>query len=771
MGRLSSCILLLAVARQLARCEDPPGQKPWWEEEAGEAEAAAQAEGKHLPKRNTKPPPYDGYEFVNWDCVGIKDPIVDWDVAYQWVIDGLNGVFNFTEVDAAALPAEGEHSLYILPAPVMEALQTNTEKVRAECPLGFLYFVTLYTYHMFFTTNFANNAGVRQAEVLGEELKRYPFFVIAGARWPTYYALNSFSYIHRPQNDKAANVSLCTDVRGESGVDWAAVLEAAKGWATDQLAGHEPGAGDQEHGMALKAASDVVYKDPKGKGAIAQIECPFGFVFLCTTQVLAAAVRLTGAFEAWGRALDRILAELPYFSIAGSGWPTYSMLAFFSSLSKGTELPLMREFQADVHRWGGVHPNTKRFRQYGDLRLGKADLIGPWGLHPEGVAYVDTLSKHSVRDWLKDLMRQGVSRPRPVIMEALEAVSSVVQARGNPAYLECGFSGISEQMCADRGCAWVADAPSRSEAACRKKLPERKTVGVTFVWGEKWAPLVPLFVGWMVKLQVAVVMVAMGEACRNACEAAVAAHGGPIASGVACWDPLKGDDKLDKRRVDRGSILQRHAMVHLLLHMGVDAFAFDFDTFWFSDPRRFFEQTAQEHDADVLMVRHLDADCLNMGMLYIRASSRTASWYRKYLGWLHQHPYEREQRGANSLLNFTKQSVSFPPADRPPVKAVSLDDESEFSSSRGGWLGDWSKLKFFHWVNPRETTIQWSDIKVSDIKALYEAALDPGTNVGRSGGNLATLMVNAPRDSPLHLGKELMNSMRIDRTPERFECW
>jgi len=212
-------------------------------------------------------------------------------------------------------------------------------------------------------------------------------------------------------------------------------------------------------------------------------------------------------------------------------------------------------------------------------------------------------------------------------------------------------------------------------------------------------------------------------------------------------------------------------MVHLLLHMGIDALAFDFDTFWFSDPRRYLEKKAEENNADVLMVRHLDADCFNMGMLYIRASSRAAAWYRKYLSWLHQHPYEREQRGANALLEFTNQKVSFPPKDSPPVKAASLDDENEFSSSRGGWLGDWSKLKFFHWVNPMQTSVQWSSIKVTDIKALYEAALDPSTDILLSGGNLAHLMAQAPRDSPLRAGKEIMNSMAIDVPPVRQECW
>ena len=41
--------------------------------------------------------------------------------------------------------------------------------------------------------------------------------------------------------------------------------------------------------------------------------------------------------------------------------------------------------------------------------------------------------------------------------------------------------------------------------------------------------------------------------------------------------------------------------------------AFDFDTFLFEDPRHHLETMAGTLQADVLVARHLDADCLNMG--------------------------------------------------------------------------------------------------------------------------------------------------------------
>eukprot|EP00913_Durusdinium_trenchii_P011810 g11092.t1 len=132
---------------------------------------------------------------------------------------------------------------------------------------------------------------------------------------------------------------------------------------------------------------------------------------------------------------------------------------------------------------------------------------------------------------------------------------------------------------------------------------------------------------------------------------------GGFGSGlVTCWDPFLEEDSSGLEN-EHGSILQRHAMIHLLLHLGVDVLAFDFDTFWFQDARAYLEEIADHKKADVLMTKHLDSDCLNMGLLYIRSSAQTAKWYTKYFAWLHLHPYEDEQRGMNALLGFTKQKA------------------------------------------------------------------------------------------------------------------
>jgi len=704
--------------------------------------------------KDPEPPGYSWPAFTNWDCVGAKAGLVDWDALYALVLQGFKGETGVPQ--------------FVLPEAMIVVLSQQGQRAFRECPLGTLYFAVLYTYELIGSSSEGQTA-VQQAENLKAMLRRFPFFVIAGTRWPTFEALNHFSHLHQPQNPKAAKQTLCEGVKGASGINWDSVLMAAKSWSDDQLRGLEPGEGDLHgNGQALKAAADQVYRDPAGAGSSAQDECPFGFLFLCTTQVLAAAMRLTGSFEPWARALDKMLAELPFFSIAGSYWPTFRMLAMFSSLSKGDEGVALGNFQADIYRWGGSHPQSKRFRQYGDLRLSEEELC-PLGRNEEGWKAVDQLVILPAETWYSSA--RHIEGARPIVREALDAVVSTVRAAAFPGRSECGHSGIGEEACQARGCRWglPQEQGYGPRPWCRRPMPARKVVGVTFVWGEKWAAVVPRFVAWAAKLSLSVIIVAMGEACRRACQIATMSLGNAGANGIACWDPLKFS--AGGSRGERGSILQRHAIVHMLLHLGIDALAFDFDTFLFEDPRPRLEALADAEGADVLMTRHLDADCLNMGLIYIRASSRSAKWYSLYLDWLHQHPFEREQRGANAMFGFTGQKVSFMPKGMPKLKAVSLDDANEFASSRGGWLGDWSKLRFFHWVNPASTHVNWSEIKVSDLKALYEAALHHSTDLSAAGHSLARILGAATADDFLRPVRDLMDSMVVPEAPVRQPCW
>lgn len=705
-----------------------------------------------------QPPSYTWPAFANWDCVASAE-VVEWDKLHSELVD-----------DFRAAQAPGAKRLSV-PRHVIPAMHKSLSDMREECPLGSLYLLVLYTYEV--VAEVGGKEAVMQAEVLIEELRRYPFFIIAGSRWPTYEALNHFSHLHASVTDKG-KVTSCQqahDLPNSSGVNWAKLLEVSNGWAKQQLEGLEPGEGNQGFEALIKEASDLMFEE-HDRSDIAQQECPFGFLFFCVTQAQAAAVRLTGSFTHWARMVDRMLSQLPYFGISASKWPTFSVLAMFASMSKGggSDSLSLGNFQADVHRWGLVHPQTKRFRQYGDLRLTQLELC-PLGRDPKAWKSVDQLAETSYEIWYEAIWSRRASDQRPVYKEAFDAIMTVVRNMYFMGGAECGFSGITEDGCNARGCRWEKPAANaeRSVPWCLRPGIKRKLVLVTFVWGEQWASLVPRFIAWAAKLRLGVVVVAMGEACRRACRTAASVVGG--SGAVACWDPLHFNRKSGSSNAENGSILQRHAMVHLLLHLGIDALAFDFDTFFFADPRPRLEAIAAETGADVLMTRHLDADCLNMGLLYLRASARTAEWYSRYLDWLHQHPYEREQRGANTLLGFTKQKVSFRPRDLPQVKTVALDDFNEFASSRGGWLGDWSKLIFFHWVNPMQTHMHWRDIKISDLQALYDGALHPAVDIWNAGGSFASLLQTTDKFGMFKGLRDMMESMAVKEAPPRQKCW
>ncbi|CAK0792209.1 unnamed protein product, partial [Prorocentrum cordatum] len=157
-----------------------------------------------------KPPSYTWPPFTNWDCVGVRG-VLDWDEVYGQVLAGLRS------------PEQEER--WLLFDAVVEAFQGHTAEMSAECPLGSLYFLVLYTYRMI---QGGGMEAVQQSQHLASALRQFPFFVVAGGRWPTFEALDHFSHMHKALSRKAIENTLCEGVRGTSGIEWDAVLVAAK---------------------------------------------------------------------------------------------------------------------------------------------------------------------------------------------------------------------------------------------------------------------------------------------------------------------------------------------------------------------------------------------------------------------------------------------------------------------------------------------------------------------------------------------------------------
>lgn len=413
---------------------------------------------------------------------------------------------------------------FLLPAELLSGFHQVADVGFQECPLGTLYFTLIHTYVLL---EEGDERLTQQADRLGKMLRQFSALLIAGSRWPVYEALHHFRHFHR-----MGSAAACTSKN--TGIDWGQLLEVSRKWSDQGMAGLEPGEGSLEYTAVMRAAMDTLAKDPVSVGHAAQDECAVGFLFICTIQTVAAAVRQTKTLETWVRAVDQILGDLPFFMISASQWPVFQVLAMLSVHSKGPEYGrALGRFQSDIYNWAGAHPLSKRFRAFGDLHLTRDEIL-PFGLDDKGLAYTEMLSSMDLLQWQTALgaWRQ-TTKLRPSFEGILDAATQSLRASLQPEHRECGHSGISQESCLQRGCNWRESRP-----ACQFKAADRKVLLTSFVWGSTWSKVIPQFVAWMHKLHLPTVLVVMGKSCRSTCETAVQAVGGWGSSLVSCWDPF-----------------------------------------------------------------------------------------------------------------------------------------------------------------------------------------------------------------------------------------
>lgn len=111
----------------------------------------------------------------------------------------------------------------------------------------------------------------------------------------------------------------------------------------------------------------------------------------------------------------------------------------------------------------------------------------------------------------------------------------------------------------------------------------------------------------------------------------------------------------------------------------------------------------------------------------------------------------------------------------PSLVARALEDQDAFASSRGGWLGGWQRLRFFHWVNPVETSGLWRDMKLADLKALYLQALladlpSHGWHLGLAASR-ETPGTEAFQGDSWDLRRAILERFKVQSVPERRNCW
>merc|ERR1719436_1365519 len=159
-----------------------------------------------------------------------------------------------------------------------------------------------------------------------------------------------------------------------------------------------------------------------------------------------------------------------------------------------------------------------------------------------------------------------------------------------------------------------------------------------------------------------------------------------------------------------------------MLHLGIDVLYMDMDTYLIRDPApRVLQQVTPAGESgprEALFARHADADCINIGVFYLRATARTAVWMSQFVAWYHDHPFEIDQRGLHVFLGLPSKQirVAYPPEDIVELRAAVLDDVNEIVIGDIGWHGELSRLLIFHWCHRP----LWQ--KEEEINTAYDAA-------------------------------------------------
>ncbi|CAJ1409712.1 unnamed protein product [Effrenium voratum] len=162
------------------------------------------------------------------------------------------------------------------------------------------------------------------------------------------------------------------------------------------------------------------------------------------------------------------------------------------------------------------------------------------------------------------------------------------------------------------------------------------------------------------------------------------------------------------------ALFSKHAMIAAIVNQGFDLLYLDFDTIVMQDP---FPRLAR--DAEMLVSRDFGSECLNTGVIYVKACPSTADFFHRLLLWLWHHPFEFSQKAFAGLLGQEQLAAEPSPLQRrllAPRAALQaprwalLDPINEFVTSKvysthlpgvhfEGWTGELSQIVVFHFLD------------------------------------------------------------------------
>eukprot|EP00931_Biecheleriopsis_adriatica_P107275 TRINITY_DN81622_c0_g1_i1.p1 TRINITY_DN81622_c0_g1~~TRINITY_DN81622_c0_g1_i1.p1 ORF type:complete len:690 (+),score=138.74 TRINITY_DN81622_c0_g1_i1:74-2143(+) len=610
--------------------------------------------------------------FLDYDC-DLVDTIpgatANWNHVFERVRAGLNA----TDPAAWDFSLPPEYAYLVKESEDASKRRSRSIPAQAmeECPIGYLYLQLLNFYSLLNKTVSADreDPGLQPAATqIMELLGRFPTFALALSRWPVFFALEHFSDQHGLEEEL-----FCQGVNGV--VNWDENRALAQRWAFLKRGLHRDvpvpdDIGEELAIMEKKIAEQffTVLRRPAHQNKAFE-ECEFGFYFLVANQMTAAANRQTHHMPPFNKIMDQVVGDMSFTKVGRSSWPIWAVLVIFSDLNKG------------IWFFGG---DRKYLRGYSD-----------WNLR---------------RDELSPLVSPGLDfLSSPWKKEASKSVNSLIGLDHE------SYVSALELRAARREDSWGAlrpitrsllDAAQAVSASVRARGAGARLAYVVLLYGKAWARLLERLAGRMSQLDIAhpLLVIAIGKEAAAACRKLARGAGSSRPHDVVCWTP------------DTESQVHRFTGVHALLHLGVDVLYLDMDTFLLRDPTPRILASAEGWDA--LFARHADADCINIGIFYIRANGKTAVWMSQFLAWYHDHPFEIDQRGLHIFLGLPARelSIAYAPDDLVKIRGGVLDDVNEVVIGDVTWAGSLPKMLIFHWCHrPLEQ-------KEQEINLAYDAA-------------------------------------------------
>lgn len=654
-----------------------------------------------------KPP-----KFFDFDCELVDangGALANWNAVYAWV------------EETVVKPAKDKtiKPTYHFPGQLRHLVEGElAPRAEEECPLGVLYLRVLVFYEE--VAKGTDNDGLLPfANRVQKLLTSFPVYAIALSRWPVFYALEHFAPAHGEQDEFKCS--------GQQGVlDWGHLREFSVEWAHKKRngLGVEDGTLDQME----RVIADMFYtilRWPANQQA-AQEECEFGFYFLVANQVVAAANRETQHLPPFNIILDAMIERAPFTRLAASGWPILTVLAIFSDLNKGIWF-----FGGDRKYLRGYSDWNLRSSELAPLAPPSLDFLSPeWktaaGKQADEFLLLNADAYHSKVETLVDRHENVHGKLRPIVRSLIDAALAIVATD-------------SEQVESDG--------------------TRRRLTYVVLLYGSGWARLL-MRLEKRLHEQLGVLhpllVVAIGSDAAQACaKLADKNNGRKKSQQVICWSP------------GSQSQVHRFTIMNGLLHMGIDVLYVDMDTFMMQDPTP--RILAQAEGKDALFARHADADCINIGIFYLRAGRRAAVWMSQFLVWYHDYPFEVDQRGLHVFLQLPAEQIriGYPPEDLVSVRAGVIEDLNEVVIGDVGWVGTYSRLSIFHWCHRPLAQ------KEEEINMAYDAA----DSLDDSGLPLVLAIETAAGAMPggawvqvLQL-RAIFEAYRKETPPERTPCW